>query len=146
MLQSSDERQRNGAGENPNRVSQEASYQEYGGCEPAGAHAETRFQPGVGSLLLSPEIPRQEPDGYSDASDQISEGELQKGQIATGANARYRDDGQCRCFGCDDREQNCPGGEIAGAEEVVGSALLTACDPEAEPQGEDEVDDDNSEV
>ena len=96
-------------------------------------------EPGVGRLLLAAEVSGQEPDRHADPSDQVPEGELEKGEIATRADAGHRDDGERGGFGGDDGEEDGPGRQIASAEEVIGSASLAASNPEAQAQGESEV-------
>ena len=51
-----------------------------------------------------------------------------------------------RGLGGDDGEQDGPGGQVAGAEEVVGRAPLVARDPEADAEREGEVEPDDGEV
>ena len=58
----------------------------------------------------------------------------------------HRDDGERGRLGGDDGEQDGPGGQVPGAEEVVGRAPLAARHPEADAQGEDEVEADDDEV
>ena len=140
------QRERDGAGEDPDGVAQEAGDQEDERGEPPGADAEARLEPGVGGLLLAPEVAGEEPARHADAADEVAEGELEKRQVAAGADARDGDDRERRGLGGDDGEQDGPGRQVARAEEVVGRAALVARDPEADAQREDEVQHDDGEV
>ena len=91
-----DERQRDRAGEHPDRVAQEAGDEEDERREPPRPDAEARLEAGVGRLLLTPEISRQEPARDRDPADQVAHGELEEGQVAAGADAGDRDDRERR--------------------------------------------------
>jgi len=71
---------------------------------------------------------------------------LQKGEIATRADAGHRDDRERRRLGCDDGEEDGPCGQVSSTEEVISGAPLVASHPEAEAQGESKVYDDDGEV
>jgi hypothetical protein len=136
----------NGAGKYPDRVAQKSGDQEDGRGEPASPHPEPGLEPGVGGLLVTPEISGQEEAGYGDPADEIAEGELQECQVAAGADARNRDDGEGRGLGRDDGEENSPGGQVPGTEKIIGGAALPPRHPESQPEGEDEIESDNDEV
>jgi hypothetical protein len=104
------------------------------------------LEAGVGGLLGAAEVPREEPGGDGDPADQIADRELEEGQVPPRADPRRRDDRERRGLGGDDREEDRPGGEAAGAEEVVTGRLLGACCPDADEDVGEEIDDDRREV
>jgi hypothetical protein len=104
------------------------------------------FQPGVGRLLFASEVSGKQPDRYADPADQISQGELEKGEVASRADTGNGDDGERGRLGRDDREQDGPGGEIPRAEEIVGRAPLMPGDPQPDPERKDEVQADDDDV
>jgi hypothetical protein len=104
------------------------------------------FQPGVSRLLFASEVSGEQPDRHADPADQVSEGELEKSEIAPRADAGNGDDRERRGLGGDDREQDRPGGEIPRAEEVVGRAPLMPGDPQPDPERKDEVQADDDDV
>ena len=104
------------------------------------------LQPGVGRLLLAPEVSGEQPGRDADPADQVPEGELEKGEVAPRADARDGDDRERGGLGRDDREQDGPGGEIARAEEVVGRAPLMPGDPQPDTERKDEVQADDDDV
>jgi hypothetical protein len=141
-----DDRERDGAREDAHRVAEEARHEEHDRREPPRLDAEAALEPGVGGLLIAAEVAREEPRRHAEAPDQVAEGELQEAQVAAGADAGDRDDGERARLGRDDRQQDRPRGEVARTEEIVGRARLPPRDPETDAEAQQEVDADDPEI
>ncbi len=141
-----DERQRHRAGKYPHAVAQEAGHQEDHRGDATRVGPEATLEPLVRGLLLAAEIAGQQPGGHADAADEVSEGELEEGEVAAGADPRHGDDRQRRGLGGHDGEHDRPGREVARPEEVVARRRLPPRHPEPEGEGEDEVDGDDGEI
>ena len=83
---------------------------------------------------------------HGQASEQIAERELQKGEVAPRGDRRHRDDREGRGLGRDDRKQDGPSRKVAGAEEVISCGLLVSRYPEPDAERQGEVHDDDAEI
>ena len=140
------EQKRDRARKDSHRISHESGDQEAGREPPSCRRPEPGLQPGIGGFLLPLEVAGQKPAGHEQPPDQVPERELEKGEVAPGADAGNRDNREGGGFGGDNGEQHGPCRQIAGAKKIVPRRALGAGNPQPHAQGENEIDDDDGEI
>src|SRR2546422_1043657 len=86
-----DDREGNGRGEDPDTVGERARHQEHARGGPARGRSEAPLQPPVGGILSPPEITREQERRDADPPDQVTQRQLQEGEVAPGPTALYRE-------------------------------------------------------
>ncbi len=89
---------------------------------------------------------RQQNEADNDASDQISQNDLQKGEIRIVGEAGNADDGERAGLGGDDRKRNRPPGNVAIRQKVVAQGALPLAEAQAKQSDPHEIERDDREI
>lgn len=115
-------------------------------CHRAQLRAEPSLNQLIGRIELAAKILRQEHKADDDATDYISHDHLQKSQIGIVGEAGNADDGQRARLRRDNRQGNCPPGNIAIGEEIVTHRPLAFAEAQAKQRYPGQVRGDNQQV
>ena len=111
---------------------------------------QARSEAALNQFIRGEEIPLkimwQQYEADDNASDDVAENELQKGEVGGERQARDADDGECAGFGGNDGERNRPPGNIAVGEKVIAQGALPLAESQAEQSDPCEINNNDQQV
>src|SRR3954451_15661695 len=107
---------------------------------------ETFLDPFVGGEQLSAEVMRQQYKTDEETSNHVSHDNLQESKIGVISQAGDADDGQRAGLCGNDRERNCPPGDVASGKKVVAQCALALAKAHAEQRDADQVNSNEREI
>ena len=87
----------------------------------------------IGGIDFTLQVVRDHDDGQDGAGDDVSDDELNEGEVAALAirHGGHADDGEGAGFGRDDGKSNAPPGDVFAAEKIITGVALAASKPQA---------------